>query len=573
MNGIDYIEHHGVKNQKWGIRRYQNPDGSLTELGRRRLGYGIRKASEKKKKLLSNPRKAAKKSGFLSTKDLKSAIEKAELAQKLRVLNTTAKVQARNARLSTIERLSDVRQKARLNKQEVKKQKELAEINRQAAKAKEAENKGKASAEKWKNRATKLKSIVDVGKALKTLSDDAGLTNKKSGETILGGILAGMGLKSLDKSKDKDDDNKKDSNKSSNPVINITNIMPGSNQNTSASTVQSAVKTVTQTVAAAPISTAKNINASSKGVFSFEAPDKASRAFDASSFKDVDFATIGGKVIPLVDWNSGSSSSTGWDTVKARRKDGQPDRRYKALEYTVGSRWSDELNDALIHGELAFDDMLTYTGDEYIEHHGIKNQKWGVRRYQNPDGSLTELGKKHYAIKTLRSENRRSRKEIKGIKDEHFKGSFKNNLSRGVKSLAHPLRLYNPEAVASMDYYRREREFEDDPRTKAARSAIEKRKNEIKNLKISMKEMRREGTDDNYTKPDINRVTDAEDNYAYYKKQYDEWNNSRKRYLSENPGEKFPEEHEVKWAKEAMDRAEKEYKLVRKLKKKDKAVS
>lgn len=568
MNDIGYIEHHGVKGQLWGRRRYQNPDGSLTELGRRRLGYGIRKAGEKKNKLLSNPGKAAKKSGYLSTKDLKTAIEKAELAQKLRVLNTTAKVQARNARLSTIERLSEVRQKVRLNKQEAKKQKEQV-------KAKEAENKGKASAEKWKNRATKLKSIVDVGKALKTLSDDAGLTNKKSGETILGGILAGMGLKSLDKSKDKDDDNKKDSNKSSNPVINITNIMPGGNQNTSASMVQSAVKTVTQTVTAAPISTAKNINASSKGVFSFKAPNKATSAFDASSFKDVDFATIGGKAIPLFNWDAVGSGAS-WDTVKARRKDGQPDRRYKALEYTVGSRWSDELNDALIHGELSFDDMLTCMNDDYIEHHGINGQKWGVRRYQNPDGSLTELGKKHYAIKSLRSENSRSRKELKRLKDEHFKGAVTSNLSRGIKALAHPLRIYELQeanAATTMDFYRREREFENDPRTKAARSAIEKRKNEIKNLKISMKEMRRKGTDDNYTKPDTNRVTDAEDNYAYYKKQYDEWNNSRKRYLSENPGEKFPEEHEVKWAKEAMDRAEKEYKLVRKLKKKDKAVS
>lgn len=357
----EYIAHHGIKNQRWGVRRYQNPDGSLTELGRRRLGYGTRKAGEKKKKLLSNPRKAAKKSGYLSTKDLKSAIEKAELANKLRELNTTAKEQARNARLSAIERLSEVRQKAILNKQEAKKQKEQAEINRQAAKAKEAENKGKASAEKWKNRATKLKNIVEVGKALKTLSDDAGFTNKKSGETILGGILAGMGIKSLDKDKDKDKD--KDSNKSSNPVINITNVMPGANQNTSsttqtnASAVQSAVKTVTKTVTAAPISTAKSINASSNGIFSFGAPNKASSVFDASSFKDVDFATIGGKVIPLVDWGR-SSSSTEWDSVKARRKDGQPDKRYKPLEYPTGSRWSDKLEDALIHGDLSFDGML-----------------------------------------------------------------------------------------------------------------------------------------------------------------------------------------------------------------------
>ena len=41
-------------------------------------------------------------------------------------------------------------------------------------------------------------------------------------------------------------------------------------------------------------------------------------------------------------------------------------------------------------------DKITY--DE-IKHHGIKGQKWGVRRYQNEDGSLTEKGKKRYGTK------------------------------------------------------------------------------------------------------------------------------------------------------------------------------
>ena len=31
---------------------------------------------------------------------------------------------------------------------------------------------------------------------------------------------------------------------------------------------------------------------------------------------------------------------------------------------------------------------------EYLEHHGILGQKWGVRRYQNPDGSYTAEGAK-----------------------------------------------------------------------------------------------------------------------------------------------------------------------------------
>lgn len=38
--------------------------------------------------------------------------------------------------------------------------------------------------------------------------------------------------------------------------------------------------------------------------------------------------------------------------------------------------------------------------DNYIAHFGIKGQKWGVRRYQNPDGTLTEAGKAHYSVNT-----------------------------------------------------------------------------------------------------------------------------------------------------------------------------
>lgn len=55
LYGHSYLVHHGVKGQKWGVRRYQNSDGSLTPAGKKRYGFvGSTKAYIKRRQKNAN---------------------------------------------------------------------------------------------------------------------------------------------------------------------------------------------------------------------------------------------------------------------------------------------------------------------------------------------------------------------------------------------------------------------------------------------------------------------------------------------------------------------------------------
>ncbi len=95
---------------------------------------------------------------------------------------------------------------------------------------------------------------------------------------------------------------------------------------------------------------------------------------------------------------------------------------------------------------------------EYVSHSGTKGQKWGVRRYQNLDGSLTAEGREHYGVgpprksaaekkksavasmKEKSKESKARRAEKKAAKAEEDKIRSHENMKRYVRN--HPNKLY-----------------------------------------------------------------------------------------------------------------------------------
>lgn len=67
----------------------------------------------------------------------------------------------------------------------------------------------------------------------------------------------------------------------------------------------------------------------------------------------------------------------------------------------------------------------------FLAHHGIRGQRWGVRRFQNKDGSLTSAGKKRYPAKpeSVNSNQKRSSTNQEHSKIERARKTKASDLS------------------------------------------------------------------------------------------------------------------------------------------------
>ena len=170
------LYHHGIKGQKWGVRRYQNEDGSLTPAGRKRYGIG------------EQIRSMSRKVDSAFKKDM--AIER-DILQQYRIDRSQARLNRRMA-ISNAKAAGGENKKTEIANAKQKYKDEMAEANRKYS---EGVDKAYAAYKDIRGKDIAAHALATIAKAsIPTIAGTALLAKGKSAASMYAGMtLIGVG--------------------------------------------------------------------------------------------------------------------------------------------------------------------------------------------------------------------------------------------------------------------------------------------------------------------------------------------------------------------------------------------
>lgn len=384
VNGNDQIlVHHGIDGQKWGKRKYQYEDGSLTPLGR--IHYGVGEARDRSKIKMREERAKAKAEAKVVKAKAKAEIQKIRAAAKADAEMAKAKAEAYKAKKDADEQTERERIRAdvEMDRNFGREQTRQMELQRQADKDL-AKAQADAAVEQTKVSEGKHTALKALGITLAAVG--IGYLAYKAVSGFSSGNTSEAGKKVASELGDKP----------ASEVINKANKIEAKFNKSDAKTIAKELarqdKAVKAAIKADKIKeTESYINKLQNAAKADETQKKVQAAKELVARSEM------AKVSSSAVKSSGQSDFLKSILAKEAQK--------KASSVSNSSNWNhvetffdkhgNEIRKLFHGGFLMVGDKILIHSDE-LYHHGIKGQRWGLRRWQYEDGTLTPEGRLHY---------------------------------------------------------------------------------------------------------------------------------------------------------------------------------